>query len=59
MNNPIAAYVAAEKKSTSAMQQKVFGKTIIFAETKRDADELVLGAVFKNLTAQVRIKKWR
>ena len=54
-NNPIAAAAAAaKKKSTSAMQQKIFGKTIVFTETKRDADELVSGGVFKSLTAQVR-----
>ena len=53
-NNPIAAAAAAKKqKSTSAMQQKIFGKTIVFTETKRDADELVSGGVFKSLTAQV------
>ena len=57
LNNPIAAAAAAEKKkSTSAMQQKIFGKTIVFTETKRDADELVSGGVFKSLTAQVRIQ---
>lgn len=52
-NNKIA--VAAEekkKKSNGAMQQKIFGKTIVFTETKREADELVSGAVFKSLTAQ-------
>lgn len=51
--NPIAAAAAAKKKKTnSAMQQKIFGKTIVFTETKRDADELVSGGVFKSLTAQ-------
>lgn len=56
INNPIAAAAAAEKKkSSSAMQQKIFGKTIVFTETKRDADELVSGSVFKSLTAQVRM----
>ena len=34
------------------MQQKIFGKTIVFTETKREADELVSGGVFKSLTAQ-------
>jgi ATP-dependent RNA helicase DDX21 len=54
LNNPIAAAAAAKKrKSTSAMQQKIFGKTIVFTETKRDADDIVSGAVFKSLTAQV------
>ena len=54
-NNPIAAAAAAaKKKSNNAMQQKIFGKTIVFTETKRDADELVSGGVFKSLTAQVR-----
>jgi ATP-dependent RNA helicase DDX21 len=54
-HNPIAAAVAAaKKKGNSAMQQKIFGKTIVFTETKRDADELVSGGVFKSLTAQVR-----
>mmetsp|Transcript_3713 Transcript_3713/g.7094 ORF Transcript_3713/g.7094 Transcript_3713/m.7094 type:complete len:821 (+) Transcript_3713:422-2884(+) len=52
-DNPIAAAVAAaKKKGNSAMQQKIFGKTIVFTETKRDADELVSGGVFKSLTAQ-------
>ncbi len=56
-DNPIAAAVAAKKKKgNSAMQQKIFGKTIVFTETKRDADELVSGGVFKSLTAQVRIR---
>ena len=54
-NNPIAAAAAeAKRKSNSAMQQKIFGKTIVFTETKRDADELAGGGVFKSLTAQVR-----
>lgn len=51
--NEIAAAAAAKKKSTGhAMQQKIFGKTIVFTETKREADELVSGGVFKSLTAQ-------
>jgi ATP-dependent RNA helicase DDX21 len=52
-SNPIA-YQAAErkKKSAHAMQQRIFGKTIVFTETKREADELVSGGVFKSLTAQ-------
>lgn len=52
--NVIAA-AAAEKKrrSGNTMQQKIFGKTIVFTETKRLADELVSGSVFKSLTAQV------
>lgn len=54
LENPIAAAANAEKKkSNSAMQQKIFGKTIVFTETKRQADELVSGGVFKSLTAQV------
>ena len=53
IENPIAAAAAAKKrKSSSAMQQKIFGKTIVFTETKREADELVSGGVFKSLTAQ-------
>ena len=52
-HNPIAAAAALKKsKSNHAMQQKVFGKTIVFTETKREADELVSGGVFKSLTAQ-------
>lgn len=55
LNNPIAAAAAAKKKkSASAMQQKIFGKTIVFTETKRDADDLVSGGTFKSLSAQVR-----
>lgn len=54
-NNPIAAAAhAKKKKSGHAMQQKIFGKTIVFTETKREADELVSGAIFKTLSAQVR-----
>lgn len=52
--NVIAAAAAAKKgKTHNAMQQKIFGKTIVFTETKRQADELVSGGVFKSLTAQV------
>jgi ATP-dependent RNA helicase DDX21 len=52
--NEIAAAAAQKKKNTShAMQQKIFGKTIVFTETKREADELVSGGIFKSLTAQV------
>ena len=52
--NKIAQAAAAKKrKSNNAMQQKIFGKTIVFTETKREADELVSGGVFKSLTAQV------
>ena len=51
--NEIAAAAKKKKKSTNhAMQQKIFGKTIVFTETKREADELVSGGVFKSLTAQ-------
>ena len=51
--NEIAAAAAAKRKSSNhAMQQKIFGKTIVFTETKREADELVSGGVFKCLTAQ-------
>lgn len=53
-DNPIAAAAIAEKeKGNSAMQQKIFGKTIVFTQTKREADDLVSGGVFKSLTAQV------
>lgn len=55
-DNPIAAAALAEKrKGNHAVQQKVFGKTIVFTQTKREADELVSGGVFKSLTAQVGI----
>ena len=55
--NPIAAAAKAKKEGTASfMQQKIFGKTIVFTETKREADELVSGGVFKSLTAQVSIK---
>ena len=47
-----AAALEKKKKSHGAMQQKIFGKTIVFTETKREADELVSGGVFKSLTAQ-------
>ena len=51
--NPIAAAARAKKdKHHNAMQQKIFGKTIVFVETKMLADELVSGSVFKSLTAQ-------
>jgi len=40
-------------KRQSSIHQKIFGKTIVFVETKKDADELVSGGVFKSLTAQV------
>jgi len=54
-DNPIAAAaIAAKQKGNHAVQQKVFGKTIVFTQTKREADELVSGGVFKSLTAQVR-----
>ena len=53
--NAIAAAAAARKLQTNnAMQQRIFGKTIVFVETKKMADELVSGGVFKSLTAQVR-----
>jgi ATP-dependent RNA helicase DDX21 len=53
VDNPIAAAAAAKKrKSSGAMQQKIFGKTIVFTQTKREADELVSGGIFKCLTAQ-------
>jgi hypothetical protein len=52
--NPIAAAAAKKKKNShGAMQQRIFGKTIVFTETKRDADDIVSGSVFKSLTAQV------
>jgi len=51
--NPIAyAVKLAKQNTTNAMQQKIFGKTIVFTETKSLADELVSGGVFKSLTAQ-------
>jgi len=51
--NAIAAAAAARKlQSNHHMQQKIFGKTIVFVETKKMADELVSGGVFKSLTAQ-------
>ncbi|KAL3911471.1 MAG: hypothetical protein SGILL_007270, partial [Bacillariaceae sp.] len=51
--NEIAAAALAKRKATNnAMQQKIFGKTIVFTETKRAADDLVSGGVFKSLTAQ-------
>ena len=43
--NPIAAAFAKQKASTSgSVQQKIFGKTIVFVQTKKDADELVSGS---------------
>ena len=52
-HNAIAAAFKAKKdKSNSALQQKIFGKTIVFTETKAECDELVSGNVFKTLTAQ-------
>ena len=51
----IIAEAAKKKQNSNAMQQKIFGKTIVFTETKREADELVSGGVFKSLTAQVRV----
>lgn len=54
--NAIAAAVAEKKKSShQAIQQRIFGKTIVFTKTKRDADDLVSGGVFKSLTAQVSL----
>eukprot|EP00579_Thalassiosira_antarctica_P005142 CAMPEP_0201888666 /NCGR_PEP_ID=MMETSP0902-20130614/28149_1 /ASSEMBLY_ACC=CAM_ASM_000551 /TAXON_ID=420261 /ORGANISM="Thalassiosira antarctica, Strain CCMP982" /LENGTH=898 /DNA_ID=CAMNT_0048418983 /DNA_START=122 /DNA_END=2819 /DNA_ORIENTATION=- len=52
-HNAIAsAAKAAKSKTGTAMQQKIFGKTIVFTETKAECDELVSGGVFKTLTAQ-------
>eukprot|EP00577_Skeletonema_sp_RCC1716_P010299 CAMPEP_0113399678 /NCGR_PEP_ID=MMETSP0013_2-20120614/15682_1 /TAXON_ID=2843 ORGANISM="Skeletonema costatum, Strain 1716" /NCGR_SAMPLE_ID=MMETSP0013_2 /ASSEMBLY_ACC=CAM_ASM_000158 /LENGTH=858 /DNA_ID=CAMNT_0000284625 /DNA_START=84 /DNA_END=2661 /DNA_ORIENTATION=+ /assembly_acc=CAM_ASM_000158 len=52
-HNAIAAAANAKKdKSHGALQQKIFGKTIVFTETKAECDELVSGSVFKTLTAQ-------
>ncbi len=52
-HNAIAAAAkAAKSKSNSALQQKIFGKTIVFTERKAECDELVSGGVFKTLTAQ-------
>jgi len=50
--NLIAEAAKARKAKDTHMQQKIFGKTIVFTETKRDADELVSSGVFKSLTAQ-------
>lgn len=52
VNEIAAAAIAKKKAKTNTMQQKIFGKTIVFTETKRLADELVSGGVFKSLTAQ-------
>lgn len=52
VENPIAAAAIAKKKKSGHLNQKIFGKTIVFVETKREADELVSGGVFKSLTAQ-------
>jgi len=45
---------SAEKKAGGGVvdQKKMFGKTIIFCETKKAADELVTGNAFSTLTAQ-------
>jgi len=52
-HNAIAAAAnAAKSRSNSSFQQKIFGKTIVFTETKAECDELVSGGVFKTLTAQ-------
>lgn len=52
-DNPIAAAAHAKKRNSGhAMQQRIFGKTIVFTQTKREADELVSGGVFKTLSAQ-------
>jgi len=52
-SNPVAyAINLAKQNSTSGMQQKIFGKTIVFVERKSLADDLVSGGVFKCLTAQ-------
>ena len=42
----------AKQNNTSGMQQKIFGKTIVFVERKSLADDLVSGGAFKSLTAQ-------
>lgn len=49
--NPVAK-AARDKRKKANLSQKVFGKTIVFVETKKMADELVSGGVFKSLTAQ-------
>ena len=52
-HNAIAAAVKkARSRTNSSLQQKIFGKTIVFTETKAECDELVSGSVFKTLTAQ-------
>jgi ATP-dependent RNA helicase DDX21 len=53
LDNPIAAAAMEKKRKTqNTLSQKVFGKTIVFTETKRLADDMVSGNVFKSLTAQ-------
>ena len=47
-----AAFKAKKNNSFSSVQQKIFGKTIVFTETKAECDTLVSGSVFKTLTAQ-------
>jgi len=50
---PSAAAAAKKKKEENdSIQQKIFGKTIVFTETKKQANEIVSGSVFKSLTAQ-------
>eukprot|EP00934_Nitzschia_sp_Nitz4_P002298 Nitzschia sp. Nitz4//scaffold30_size153850//50267//55164//NITZ4_002770-RA/size153850-processed-gene-0.39-mRNA-1//-1//CDS//3329547238//2298//frame0 len=36
----------------SKLQHAIFGKTIVFTETKREADEIASGSVFQSLSAQ-------
>lgn len=58
MNAIAAAAIAEKQKGNHAMQAKIFGKTIVFTQTKREADELVSGGVFKSLTAQVLYEQY-
>lgn len=49
--NPAAEAAREKKKKGTAFTQKIFGKTIVFTQTKSEADEIVSGGVFKSLTA--------
>mmetsp|Transcript_9688 Transcript_9688/g.14002 ORF Transcript_9688/g.14002 Transcript_9688/m.14002 type:complete len:881 (+) Transcript_9688:216-2858(+) len=49
--NPIAEAAREKKRKGTGWSQKIFGKTIVFTQTKNEADEIVSGGVFKSLTA--------
>jgi ATP-dependent RNA helicase DDX21 len=49
--NAAAEAAREKKKKGTAISQKIFGKTIVFTQTKSEADEIVSGGVFKSLTA--------